>query len=62
VTVTLRKRCDRLEAKRGGAGAGPSVIFLYNATTGEPGGALLAGGGGGRRLTPGGGRAGRNTV
>jgi len=43
---TLRTRLDRLEAKRGGAGAGPSVIFLYDAITGEPGAALLMGGGG----------------
>jgi len=44
--ATLRTRLDRIEAKRGGAGAGPSVIYLCDATTGEPGGALLAGGGG----------------
>jgi hypothetical protein len=44
--ATLRTRLDRLEAKRGGAGDGPAVIFLCDATTGEPGGALLMGGGG----------------
>ena len=44
--ATLRTRLDRLEAKRGGAGDGPAVIFLCDATTGEPGAALLIGGGG----------------
>jgi len=44
--ATLRTRLDRIEAKRGGAGAGPSVIYLCDATTGEPGAALLMGGGG----------------
>jgi hypothetical protein len=42
----LRTRLDRLEAKRGGAGDGPTVIFLCDATTCEPGAALLMGGGG----------------
>ena len=42
----LRTRLDRLEAKRGGAGAGPTVIYFCDPTTGEPGGALLMGGGG----------------
>jgi len=44
--MTLQKRLDRLEGKRGGAGAGPSVIFICDAKTGEPGAALLVGGGG----------------
>jgi|AntRauTorcE11897_2_1112592.scaffolds.fasta_scaffold56345_2 hypothetical protein len=44
--ATLRTRLDRLEAKHGGADAGPTVIFLCDATTGEPGGALVMGGGG----------------
>ena len=44
--ATLRTRLDRLEAKRGGADTGPMVIFLCDATTGEPGAALLMGGGG----------------
>lgn len=42
--ATLQKRLDRLEGKRGAAGAGPSVILLCDALTGEPGGALLMGG------------------
>ncbi|SEK80817.1 hypothetical protein SAMN05443999_102308 [Roseovarius azorensis] len=44
--MTLHKRLDRLEGKRGAAGAGPSVILICDAVTGEPGGALLMGGGG----------------
>ena len=44
--MTLKKRLDRLEGKRGAAGAGPSVILLCNGVTGEPGGALMMGGGG----------------
>jgi len=44
--ATLRTRLDRLEAKHGGADAGPNVIFLCDATTGEPGAALVMGGGG----------------
>jgi len=48
---TLRTRLDRLEAKRGGADDGPTVIFLCDATTGEPGAALLMGGGGLERET-----------
>jgi len=44
--ATLRTRLDRLEAKRGGAGDDPAVIFLCDATTGEPGAALLMGSGG----------------
>jgi|GEM_PF-699505 len=42
----LRTRLDRLEAKRGGAGAGPTVIYFCDPRTGEPGAALLTGGGG----------------
>lgn len=44
--MTLRRRIERLEGKRGVAGAGPSVIFICDAVTGEPGAALLVGGGG----------------
>jgi hypothetical protein len=44
--ATLQRRLDRLEGKRGGACAGPSVIFLCDAKTGEPGAALMVGGGG----------------
>ena len=44
--MTLRKRLDRLEGKRGAAGAGPGLILLCDALTGEPGGALVQGGGG----------------
>ena len=43
---TLQRRLDRLEGKRGAAGAGHSVIMICDATTGEPGGALVLGGGG----------------
>ena len=46
MTATLRTRLHRLEAKRGGAGDGPAVLFLCDATTGESGAALLMGGGG----------------
>lgn len=46
--ATMRKRLERLEAKRGIVGAGPCVILICDALTGEPGGALLMGGG---RLT-----------
>jgi hypothetical protein len=35
-----------MEAKHGGAGDGPNVIFLCDATTGESGAALLMGSGG----------------
>lgn len=42
----LRTRLDRLEAKRGGSGSGPAVVFLCDAVTGDPGAALLTGGGG----------------
>ena len=49
--ATLRTRIDRLEAKRGDADDGPTVIFLCDATTGEPGAALLMSGGGFERET-----------
>jgi len=44
--MTRQARIAKLEAKRGGADTGPMVIFLCDATTGEPGAALLMGGGG----------------
>ena len=44
--MTLRKRLDRLEGKRGAADAGPRVILICDAETGEPGAALMMGGGG----------------
>lgn len=44
--MTLRKRLDRLEGKRGMAGAEPCIILICDAVTREPGGALLMGGGG----------------
>ena len=43
--MTLRKRLDRLEGKRGTAALGPSVVFLCEAETGEPLAAMLMGGG-----------------
>lgn len=44
--MNLRKRLDRIEAKRGtNARAAPSVIFLCSAETGEPSSALIVGGG-----------------
>lgn len=43
--MTLRKRLDRLEVKRGAAALGPFVIFLCEAETGEPLAAMLMGGG-----------------
>ena len=49
--ATLQTRLDRLEAKRGGADDGPTVIFLCDATTDEPGAALLMRGGGLERET-----------
>ena len=45
----LRKRLDRLEAQRGGAVAGPSVVFIAEAD-GEAIAALFVGGGGASRL------------
>lgn len=48
--MNLRKRLDRIEAKRGAhAPAGPSVIFLCDGATGEPLGAIIMGGGSIRR-------------
>ena len=44
--MTRQARIARLEAKHGGAGDGPTVIYICDATTGEPGAALLMGGGG----------------
>jgi len=44
--MTRQAGIAKLEAKRGGADTGPMVIFLCDATTGEPGAALLMGGGG----------------
>ena len=44
--MNLRNRIDLLEGKRCADGAGPSVIQLCDALTGEPGGALLMDGGG----------------
>jgi hypothetical protein len=44
--MTRHARIARLEAKHGDADAGPTVIFLCDATTGDPGGALVMGGGG----------------
>ena len=44
--MTRQARIARLEAKHGGADAGPTVIYLCDAVTGEPGGALVMGGGG----------------
>ncbi len=43
--MTLRKRLDRLEGKRGTAALGPSVIFLCSGETAEPLAAMLMGGG-----------------
>ena len=47
--MTLRKRLDRLEAQRGAADSGPSVIFL-RAAEGEIRAAGFVGGGGAVRL------------
>lgn len=44
--ATIKKRLERLENKRTPAAAGPSVIFICDAVTGEAGAALLVGGGG----------------
>lgn len=43
--MTLRKRIDRLEGKRGKAALGPFVIFLCSGETCEPLAAMLIGGG-----------------
>lgn len=43
---TLRRRLYRLEGKRDAVSAGPYIILLCDAITGEPGAALLRGGGG----------------
>jgi hypothetical protein len=42
--VTLHKRLARLEAQRGGAVAGPSIIFFRDGATGETSAALVIGG------------------
>lgn len=44
--ATVERRLSRLEAKRDGGDAGPTVIYICDAITGEPGGALVMGGGG----------------
>ena len=44
--MTHQAQIAKLEAKRGGADTGLTVIFLCDATTCEPGAALLMGGGG----------------
>lgn len=44
--TTLRTRLERLEGKRGDADAGPAMVFICDAATGEPGAALMRGGGG----------------
>lgn len=44
--MTIRKRIERLETKRGrSACTRPSVVFLCDAETGQPGAALIFGGG-----------------
>lgn len=43
--MTLRRRLDRLEAKRGHGGTGPVFITLHEAG-GEAHGAIVVGGGG----------------
>lgn len=43
--MTLRKRLDKLEGKRGTTAHGPSVIFLCDGETGEPLSAMLMRGG-----------------
>lgn len=43
--MTLRRRLDKLEGKRGGTAPCPSVIFLCAAGTDAPLAALLMGGG-----------------
>lgn len=48
--MSLRKRLDRIEAKRGErAPVGPSVILLCDGKTGEPVSAMFVGGGSIRR-------------
>jgi len=44
--MTCQARIARLEAKHGGADAGPTVIYICDAITREPGGALMMGGSG----------------
>lgn len=44
--ANLQTRLERLEGKRGSDDAGPSVIMICDATTGEPRGALVVGGAG----------------
>jgi hypothetical protein len=41
--VTLERRLARLEAKQGGGGADPTVIFICYAETGEPFTAIVPG-------------------
>lgn len=44
--MAIRKRIERLEAKRGkSTRAGPAVVFLVDAVSGEPKTAMLVGGG-----------------
>ena len=43
--MTLRRRLDRLEAKRAPCAPGPTVVILCAAETGEPMAVLLMGGG-----------------
>lgn len=43
--VNLQRRLERLEGKKGTAIAGPSVIFICNALTGESDVAFVVGGG-----------------
>jgi hypothetical protein len=44
--MTRQARIAKLEGKRCAGGAGPMVIYLCDAVTGEPGGALVMGGSG----------------
>ena len=44
--AALRNRVKRLEGKGRGAVAGPAVVLLCDAISGEPGAALFRGGGG----------------
>jgi len=39
--MTRQARIAKLEAKHGGADTGPTVIYLCDATTGEPGAAII---------------------